>query len=219
MAPAPQRRWTLPMLALLLGVTPAGASDDWQVKERNDDFVLYVSSGADSRYQTYKLETTLDAEPGEAVESLLVLMTSAELAPEGQERRVLEQTDDGFLVHTFIDMPMLIADRDVALRVTREPPGDGGARRVAWTAVADGVPPPKAKVVRIPESTGYWEFVPDGPGRSRAVYVTHSDLGGSIPAWLINSLMRDQVAGDVDRLRRVISDRARAVGAAPPDGD
>ena len=31
--------------------------------------------------------------------------------------------------------------------------------------------------------------------------------------------MRDQVAGDVDRLRRLISDRARAVGAAPPDGD
>ena len=175
--------------------------------------------GADSRYQTYKLETTLDAEPDEAVDSLLVLMTSPELAPEGQERRVLARTDDGVLIYTVIDMPLLVADRDVALRVTREAPGAGGVRRVVWTVAHDGVPAPKAKVVRIPESTGYWEFVPDGPGRSRAVYVTHSDLGGSIPAWLINSLMRDQVAGDVDRLRRVISDRARAVGAAPPDGD
>lgn len=218
MAPVPYRRWIPATLVLFLFATPAGASE-WQVKERSDDFVLYVSSGAGSRYQTYKLETTVDAEPDEAVDSLLVLMTSPERAPEGQVRRVLARTDDGVLIHTVIDMPMLVADRDIALRVTRKAPGAGGARRVAWTVAHDGVPAPKDDVVRIPESTGYWEFVPDGPGRSRAVYVTRSDLGGSIPAWLINPLMRKQVAGDVDRLRRVIADRARARGAAPPEGD
>ena len=37
-------------------------------------------SGGDSRFQTYKLETTLEADPAEAVESLLVLMTSPESA-------------------------------------------------------------------------------------------------------------------------------------------
>ncbi len=225
-----RRRLLVPLLALLLVADRGAATGTWEVKERDEDpetgYVLYVSEGQ-TRYPSYKLETRLPAEPDEAVASLLVLMTSEDRAPDGQRRRVVRKGLDEVVIHTTIDMPVLVADRDVALRVTVAPDAGDGTRRVAWRTAGDEVPPPEDGVVRIPESSGFWEFAADGPGRSRAVYVTRSDIGGSIPAWIVSPMMRDQVAGDMQRLRAVIAERAESLGfergvepavsGAPPD--
>ena len=208
-------------LVLLLVAAPGAATEiRWEVEERDEDpehgYVLYVAEG-DAAYPTYKLETRLPVAPEEAVASLLVLMTSEDRAPEGQERRVVRRSEDEVVIHTTIDMPAIVADRDVALLVKVAPDVGDGRRRVAWQTTRDGVPPAPKDVVRIPESSGFWEFSADGPGRSRAVYVTRSDLGGSIPAWIVSPMMRDQVAGDMQRLRDVIEERAQAVSSPPPE--
>ncbi|MDJ0848291.1 MAG: START domain-containing protein [Myxococcota bacterium] len=207
------------VLALVLAAGSVAASEIWEVKERDDDpedgYVLYVNEG-DADYPTYKLETQLPVPPDEALASLLVLLTSEDRVPAGQVRRVVRQSEEEVVVHTTIDMPAMVADRDVALRLTVSPATDDGRRRLTWRTT-DEVPPPEEDVVRIPESTGFWEFSVDGPARSRAVYVTRSDLGGSIPAWVVNPMMRDQVAGDMQRLRQVIEERMKSVSAAPPE--
>lgn len=211
--------WAASAAALLLAAA-GGADDGWEVLERSDaagaGYVLYIGGNGDGRYPSYKLETLLEAAPAEAAASTMTVMTSPHMAPEGQRRKLLSQNGDETVIYTFIDMPMMVSDRDVALRVTRNGDAESGVHRISWTADGNAAPPPPKKVVRLPEAHGYWEFAPDGPGRSRATYVTHADLGGSLPPWLVKPMMREQVAGDVDNLREVIRKRSTTVSAPPP---
>jgi len=43
--------------------------------------------------------------------------------------------------------------------------------------------------------------VPFERGGTRVIYQSHSDLAGSVPAWLINSLMTEAVVDNLARLR------------------
>jgi hypothetical protein len=40
------------------------------------------------------------------------------------------------------------------------------------------------------------------------VYVSHTELAGSIPAWVINSVMRDTMAQGIEGLRKSVSAQA-----------
>ena len=111
---------------------------------------------------------------------------------------------------------MIVSDREVALRIYRSTDENTGLQRIYWETANDALEAPAKNVVRIPSVEGYWEFEPDGPGRSRATYVTYSDVGGSLPAWMIEPMMRDQITGDVQRLRDVIQTLPREVSAEPP---
>ena len=47
--------------------------------------------------------------------------------------------------------------------------------------------------IRIEQSAGFWDFLPDGNGGSTAVYETYVDLGGSLPGWLVEPMMAGMV--------------------------
>jgi hypothetical protein len=217
-------RWSLRLALggtlLVLLAAPAAAEAPWQIAERReaaeDSYVLYVRPAQSGPYETYKIETRYPATPAEAVEAVLHVMASQRFVPDRQERRILEHGRDEMLIYTFIDMPLGVSDRDLALRIRRHADAEDGVLRISWQGLRDGGPAPEKRVVRISDVWGYWEFTPDGPGRSRGVYVTYADLGGSIPAWLVRPMMREQVAADVGHLRTVLEARWRAVSAPPP---
>ncbi len=203
-----------------LTAASAGATDRWQVAERNDDeregYVLYVSESEHAGKLRYKIETRLEATPKDAVAGILLAMTSPRFIPERQRREILAESPEEILVYTYIDMPMIVSDREVALRIYRSTDENTGSQRIYWETANEALEAPAKNVVRIPSVEGYWEFEPDGPGRSRATYVTYSDVGGSLPAWMIEPMMRDQITGDVQRLRDVIQTLPREVSAEPP---
>jgi len=213
------RLGSIALAALLLG-SAARANPGWREMKRSEDprsgFVLYESRSEQARYQSYRVETRFDVGPEQAAEALVQVMTSDHHVPDGQRRRVLSHSADEILIYTFIDMPMVMSDRDIALRLKLHRDDSTGVRRIDWADANDAAPTAPSEVVRMPAVSGYWEFVPDGPGRCLATYVTHADLGGSVPAWLVSPMMRRQVGGDVDRLRRFIADRSTAVAAPPP---
>lgn len=208
------------VVAVALTAVTASAAESWQVAERNEDqgegYVLYVGEGENARHLRYKIETDLEATPEDAVAGILLAMTSPRFIPERQQRRVLAQNSEEILVYTYIDMPMVVSDREVAVRIRLDRDETTGVQRVFWKTANEALEAAAKNVVRIPEVEGYWEFVPDGPAHSRATYVTYSDVGGSLPAWLVEPMMRDQVTGDLQRLREVIQTLPRAVSAEPP---
>lgn len=203
---------------LLALAGPAGAEMSWRVAEPRDGdpegYTLYVEE-TDARYPGYKAEGWLDADPQEAAASIMVQMTHDEFVPKGQTRRILRSADDEVVLHTFIDMPIMVADRDLTLRITQNEDPETGVVRVEWQSAEAEAPAPGGEVVRISEARGYWELVPAAPGRTRATYMTRADLGGWLPARLVSPLMRDQVAGDVSRLQHSL--RKFTVSAGPGD--
>jgi hypothetical protein len=204
--------------ALVLCAAPAVADERWRALEAGDGeaegYALYVEE-TDAAYPGYKAECQLDVDPEEAAVSTMVLMTGRDFVPDGQTRRILRRGEDELVLHTYIDMPVMVTDRELTIRLTHSSDPETGIHRIDWVNADEERPASNGRVVQISDARGFWEFVPDGSGRTRATYVTHADLGGWLPASLISPLMRGQVAGDVTRLQQAV--RRFTVSAAPED--
>ena len=54
-----------------------------------------------------------------------------------------------------------------------------------------------------------------GDGGTDLVYLSHSELGDSGPAWLVNRMMNDQIINEMLTLQSIIADDLPAVAASP----
>lgn len=212
-------------LALWLAALPAAADEVWQLASRDADpetgFELYITRSDDADPLRYRLETAFPASAREAADAVVAVTTKQRFAAKGQTRRILSRSENGILLYTRVEMPMMVADRDVAIAVKETTDDATGAVRVSWHAVVDdpALPPLAPDTVRMTVAEGYWAFEPDGPGRCHATYVNRTHPGGALPRWLTDPMLRDQMTEDAQRVRAFIAARATAVGAGPPDTD
>ena len=129
---------------------------------------------------------------------------------------VLRDDGDVIVVYSYIHMPV-VADRDVITRAELSRDPATGIHRMRWR-VSDEGPPPRPGVVRLTDSSGAWEFSPVADGRTQVVYENHTDIGGSIPAWIVEPMMDDTVVQNFVRLRERV-ERERRMSDAAPDGE
>lgn len=210
------------LVSLVAG--PASAEPDaaWQLADRRGSgpraVALFVESTPTPGRPTFRIETGFDVPPAVAHRILVEGMLDSRDAPSGQTRKVLERSGSGALVHTYIDLPMMLADREVALRVRHVHDEARDVHRVEWNEANDVLPAAADGVVRLEGATGYWEFRPDGRGGTQAVHLTRTEIGGSFPAALGDRLMRAQAVDAVDKLRaRIERSAKRDVAAGPPE--
>jgi len=179
------------------------AQPDWQIHDRNDEpdsgYVVYRRKPAGSDYYAYRLEAVIDAPPAVVAAAGRANIADPSAAQENMTKTLLSDDGDVVVVYTYIDLPM-ISDRDVTTRAERSFDPQTGSYRVEWAATDEG-PPPKKGVVRLHQSTGFWLFAPLEGGRTRATYESHTEIAGSIPVWLVNSMMTDTVVDGIVRLR------------------
>lgn len=199
----------------------AESEGTWEVADRrgsgDDSIVLFVEEKPTPGRPTFRLETRLAVAPAEAHRVLVEGMLDPNEAPSGQQRKVLEKTSDGAVVYTFIDLPMMLSDREVVLRVRHSHDAANDIHRVEWSEANELLPPAEEDVVRLEGAAGYWEFRPDGRGGTQAVHLTRTEIGGSFPAALGDRMMKSQAVEAVEKLRERV-DRAVAsdVAAGPP---
>ena len=153
-----------------------------------------------SDFDAYRLEAVIDAPPAVVAAAARADMADPAAAPANSEKTVLRDEGDEVVVYTYADLPM-VSDRDVITHARQSFDAQSGTHRLEWRATDEGGPAPKEGVVRIEQSSGSWTFSPLDGGRTRAVYENHSDLAGSIPAWVINPLMTEAVVDGLVRLR------------------
>jgi hypothetical protein len=197
-----------------------GADPRWKLADRSgrgDAAVeLFVEQTPTPGRPTFRLETSFDVTPAVARAVLLEGMLDPSDAPSGQHRKVLERTETGAIVYTFIDLPMMLADREVALRVVSSRDEASDVHRVEWSEANELLPAAESGVVRLKGAAGFWEFRPNGHGGTRAIHETRTELGGSFPVALGDRLMRSQAVESVELLRARIAKRDLPDVAAGP---
>jgi len=204
----------LGLLSLLAGggVARAGDSTDrWARSDRSvvDDVprTLFVERERTPGRPAFKIETRFAATPALAATVLMEGMLRDDDLPKGQRREILEYDEHEALVYTFIDLPLLLSDRELALRIVHSEDPESGTHRIDWREANEALPAREGGVVRLSGAMGYWELRPDGNGGTRATHVTQTELGGSIPDAIGYRLMRSQALDSVDRLRGRIRGR------------
>lgn len=89
-----------------------------------------------------------------------------------------------YLMYFVLDMPLL-TDRDVVVRVT----GDWDMeKKSGWMKLVSIESKYKkdAGFVRMPGLSGGFTFRQVADGKFEVTYKVHADLGGSVPAWMVN---------------------------------
>jgi hypothetical protein len=214
--------WLVILFVLLVGVPGRAneAGERWRLaesrREGESGLRLFVEAERTAGRPAFKIETTFDVSPFLAAVVLMDGMLSGSDLPKGQRRRVLERSEREALVYTFIDLPFLLSDRELVLRIVHSEDPETGIHRIEWVEANDVLPAVQGSVVRLNGANGYWEFRPDGRSGTLATHMTQTEIGGSIPESIGNRLMKSQALNSVERLRGKIRDRQRTHVAGPP---
>lgn len=200
---------------------PANDEARWVLEERSEDggvpVALFVDDTSRSGRPAFKIETAFPVSPLFAAGTVMQGMLNPDQPDESGERKVLERSERQAVVYSFVDLPFMLADREIALRVVYSDDADSGVHRVDWVEANDVLPESDGRIVRLTGVRGYWEFRPDGEGRTSATYVSQTEVGGSIPDTIAHRLMKSQTLDAAERLRRRIRERQRShVAGGPP---
>ena len=217
------RCWAWPSLLVAFAL-PAGAEEalpsvdaqiPWTVELRHDDpvagYVVYKRIPPGSSYAAYRLEGRLGAPPDAVARAAREGMVDPNERQASMSKEIIRNDDGVVVVYSYIDMPPFVTDRDIVTRAEHIFDPETQTHRLEWHSTDEG-PSPRDGVIRVEVSDGSWLFEPLEGGHTRVTYESHTEIAGSIPAWLVNSLMNDTVVESFNGLKARVESQANSGG-------
>lgn len=177
----------------------------WTLFDRSDtagaEYVVYTRKPVGSEFSAYRIEAVLDSPLARVARVAEMNLADPEFRPKNTIKTILKNDDEALLVHSHIKINApFISDRDVISRVERSFDPETQTHILKWSATDEGMPPQDG-IVRLDRSDGYWQFTPTNDNKTQAVYVSHTEIAGAIPAWVVNSIMSDTMVQGIEGLR------------------
>lgn len=114
-------------------------------------------------------------------------------------------TETIFYLVTAAPWPVKDRDSTVYTKLTQDP--ESLAVRITMDIRQDVRPEVKGRV-RLKEMKGFWEFTPVDQHRTEVTYQVHADPAGSLPDWLVNSLVVDMPYNTLKNMQtKVLEDK------------
>lgn len=178
-------------VAALLFSTLSSPAQDWSFIKEKDGIQLYTSKGEGDILKTFKgvvdIHSTVDIVAG-----LISDVSNNDWWDENiSEVRVLKKEDPKhFQYYLVYDLGWPLSDRDLVVdaRVTTDPVTN---KYVIYSCSLKGGVPEKKDLIRIREYWQRWTVHPVGKGIVRVMLEGSANPGGSIPAWIVNSIITD----------------------------
>lgn len=198
--------------AIALALSPAGG--DWQPAMDRDGIQVYTRAVSGSPIAESLSVVTITARL-EAVAALVLAADQYHLWIDSiDESRVLEQISPRESYnYTLSKAPWPISDRDAVVRARAQQDSITGVVTLASQGVPDLIPEKKG-LVRVRKVDSTWTLTPLSPDRVEVRYRVHSDPGGALPGWLINTVVTDQPFNTLRNLRRELQ-RSEPLPALP----
>ena len=181
---------------------PAEDSEAWTLRKEADHIRIYTIEQPGSRFKAFKAVGVLDA----PIENLMAVMANPGSCVEWVHNCIESYAfgngdfSDRY-AYSVNDMPWPVTDRDYVLRIRTR--GDRSSGEIAMDLNA--TPHQRAESssrVRVDRSDTLYRFTPEGD-KTRMVWVQHTDPNGSLPGWLVNSLVVDIPVRSMEELERV----------------
>lgn len=163
----------------------------WELEQEEEDIQLKIFTREieGSNLREFKGEMTVKT----TLSTLAALLLDGESAPDWMHQcekfEVVEQIDPQNAVIYFVNgAPWPVSDRDAVISSSMAQDPETLVVRAEVNALNDRVPV-NDDYVRIPKMKGFWSFTPKGNGEVLVRYQVHANPGGSLPAWLANSVV------------------------------
>lgn len=192
--------------ALAVSTLSFAESAPWELEVHDEDKGIQVFTRAveGSPLKEFKGITQIQA----PVEAFVTLLNDSEAATKWMhnviEFKVVETTSDTEnLVYTVNKTPWPVTDRDVYIRSSFSADETG---KVTSTLKAEAFDEKNDDYIRISSLNGFWSFTPLETGLVEVVYQVHANPGGSLPDWLVNSIVVETPQETLENLQEIIKD-------------
>ena len=180
------RKLTIIFLILTAFLKGYTQDADWKFLRGDDGIVVYSRKSPDSPFKEIKVQNMIQTD----LSSLVALMKDVENHKNwtyaNKKAGILERHNDfSWVFYGYSDAPWPVQDRDMVIdaRLSQDPE----TRIVKNEGTCNpGYIPEKEGVVRVPDCQSLWTLEPVGADSVRVTLEIRIDLGGSIPAWLVN---------------------------------
>ena len=190
-------------LAMLFSVSIFGAEDKWYLEKEEDNIQVFVAETKGSALKSFRGVVTVDS----SLDSVLSVIADASSYPRWlfnckRAETIKRVGENEIYNHIVTNMPWPVIDRDsVVHSITTK---NISTKQVIIKFVAKPEMIDKSpKTVRITKMQGLWELTPLDNGKLKVFYQMSVDPGGSIPKWLVNSLVIDIPYNTLNNLRRI----------------
>lgn len=197
------------LCSLLLApvLAPAAADNTWRLVSDKNGIQVYMRHTDDSPMKTFRGVTRVRIDNLHAISAVL---NDTENLPRwmhfvNQAREFHRTSYLNRQMQFLTDVPWPVTDREAVVKI--DVSYDVAKNSVyVRTSNAPDLLPPTEGYVRFPRFNARLDFIIADP-KTHMVEITYeviADLGGNLPAWLVNMAMKDTPYFTLDKLRRVV---------------
>lgn len=190
---------------LSFGVQDLSAQTEWNLKKEKDGIQAYTRKHEGSKFNEYKVETTLDA----TVEQMFALFKDfdsyMDIFPGTADFKVIHDEPAHHITYTKIKIPFPARDRDVLFDNQLSFDEDTKTLRMEVRCLTDEYET-NPKLIQIRDCEGYWSFTDLGNNQVKVVNQLLLDPAGKAPAWIVNSKTVDDPIKTLKSIKERIQD-------------
>jgi len=189
-------------------------AQQWQLQKDEQGIRVYLRDYPDSDIKEFKGEIRIQAGLG----SLLAVMDDTSACEDWvyncAEPILLQKISFTERYNFQISkMPLFITNRGMVFHTQLSQEADSKTITMQMTASPDYCKDKKTescqyiqniKLVAITRSNGFYKFIPEADGWTRVIWQQHIEPGGSLPGWVVNSLLLDLPFNTLNNLREIV---------------
>jgi len=180
-----------------------GAESPWYLEREEDNIDVYIATIKGSAVKTFRGVVTVDS----SLKSVLSVIADASSYPRWlyhcKSAKMIKFVSYNEVVsHVVTDMPWPLIDRDTIIQSIKTQ--NTSTKKVTIKIVSKpGMVGNLPNTIRINNINGLWELTPLHNGQLKILFQMSVDPGGTIPKWLVNSMLIDIPFYTLRNLRQI----------------
>ncbi len=176
----------------------------WHIAKDKNGIRIYNRSVEGSSFNPYRGVMVVESN----LSALTALVADAENYPNWVDTcrtgKTLRKIDDAkSIIYTVNEAPWPVSDRDSIVETVIVQNPETKVVHIHLEGLPDYLPR-KEGFVRVEKVEGFWRFTPMENDQVEVVYQVHTEPGGKLPSWLINSLILNQPYRTLEKMREIV---------------
>lgn len=187
-------------------VTIGSAKAQWELVKDEDGIKVFLETIPGSKIKEFKGVTNINS----SLDSILAVLYDADACPEWVHncKQGTRLRDIGFYeayLYQVINFPFPLKDRDLILHTLMTQDPKSKEITIKLNSVPDYIS--ETNNVRIKTSAGYYLFKPLHDGAVEVTWLHHTEPGGGVPTWIVNSLIVATPFETLKYLKKIVQEQ------------
>jgi hypothetical protein len=179
-------------------------SQKWNLRADKDGIKVYTRGIESSNFQEFKAEVIVKSN----LSGVLMLLDSISEYPKWMKNcsfaeRLKKISKGSGYSYYIIKAPWPVSDRDACVYFKMNQDTSTKIVTITLKGIKD-FSPIKSGYVRVPSLNGFWQLTPLSKGITKVVYQVHCDIGGYIPAAIVNAYITEAPLYNLSNLKKIV---------------